>query len=205
MVPTAAAVTASSPISAPVGTTIWPPCARASAIRSSFWSNAPALSTIAVLPRLTTGATICLTSLLGAHSTTMSAASASASSGSIFGFVARSPSQPRCLSAFWAETAASSSPSIPRSSSLTTFPPMAPRPATATLSREFFKSVISPLRLFRRHKSVPRRTTRRAGNNVPEETAASYEHFTCKFGHHSDRRGEPAAPRIFFGHHLPKS
>jgi hypothetical protein len=48
---------------------------------------------------------------------------------------------------FCADTAASANPSIPRSSSLTTAAPMAPRPATATraLGCEFFKSTICRL------------------------------------------------------------
>src|SRR6185312_15047863 len=132
MVPTAAAVMASSPISAPVGTTIWPPWVLASAIRSSFSSNAPTLSTTAVLPRETTGATIERTSLLGAHSMTISAASASASIGSAAGTLPSLSSQPRCLSMFAAETAASSSPSMPASSAFATSVPIAPRPAIAT-------------------------------------------------------------------------
>ena len=76
---------ASSPISAPVGTAIWPPFCMASAIKSSFSSSAPTLSTTAVFPRLTNGATIDLTNFAGAHSITMSATSASASIGSTAG------------------------------------------------------------------------------------------------------------------------
>ena len=44
--PSTAADTASRPNSAPVGITIWPPCWRASSIRSGRGSSAPALSTI---------------------------------------------------------------------------------------------------------------------------------------------------------------
>ena len=88
MVPTAAAVMASSPIKAPVGTTICPPCFRANSIRSSFSRSAPTLSTTAVLPRDTTGETIERTSLLGAHSMMMSAASANASIGIAAGTLA---------------------------------------------------------------------------------------------------------------------
>src|SRR5262249_44471744 len=77
------------------------PCSRANAIRSSFCSSAPALSTIAVLPRVTTGVTISLTSLLGAHSTTISAASARSAIGNIFGGLFRAPSPGGCLCRVW--------------------------------------------------------------------------------------------------------
>src|SRR5581483_9668207 len=143
MGPTAAAVMASSPISAPVGTTIWPPFSFASAIRSSFSSNAPTLSTTAVLPRDITGATMARTSLLGAHSTTMSAASASASIGSAAGRLLNLPSQPRCFSMSAEETAASVSPSIPSSMALASRDPIGPRPAMATRATVLLTRLIS--------------------------------------------------------------
>ncbi len=55
MVPSAAAETASKPISAPVGTMIRPPFARASSMRSGRGSNALALSTMTSLPAFSIG------------------------------------------------------------------------------------------------------------------------------------------------------
>src|SRR5262249_44036620 len=103
----------------------------ASSIRSSFCKSAPALSTMAVLPRDTVGATIARTSALGAHSMTMSAASESCSMGKAVGFLPSLSSHARCLSILAADTAESSSPSMPRSSAFAISVPMAPRPAIA--------------------------------------------------------------------------
>src|SRR5450631_306601 len=132
MVPTAAAVTASRPISAPVGTTIWPPFCLASSTRSSWSSSAPALRTTAVFPLATNGSTTDLTSLPGAHSMTISATAESASIGRTAGVLARPESQLRCFSGFCTDTATRANPSIPRSSASATRFPIGPNPAMAT-------------------------------------------------------------------------
>src|SRR4030081_3766030 len=101
-------------------------------MRSSLSSSAPTLTTTAIFPLATNGATIDLTSLPGAHSTTMSATSTSASIGRTAGGFVKPASQPRCFSGFCADTATRARPAIPWSSACATFLPIAPSPTIAT-------------------------------------------------------------------------
>ena len=73
----AAPRTASSPITAPLGTTICAPVARAASTRSAWSSSAPALMATSTFPARTTGSAISRNTAAGALSTTMSARSAS--------------------------------------------------------------------------------------------------------------------------------
>ena len=131
MVPSAAAVTASSPMSAPVGAMIWPPCSRARSISAILRSSAPMLNTIRVLPARSTGSAITGSRSAGAHSTTTSQCSASASmrvnTHGVFSVMRAAP----CCGSRKA-IAVSRSPSIPASSLCATLLPMAPRPAMPT-------------------------------------------------------------------------
>ena len=79
--PSAAACTASSPSSAPLGTTICAPCFAARSFTSGWASRAPTLITTSVRPFFSAGSAICRNTSAGAHSTTMSACSASSASG----------------------------------------------------------------------------------------------------------------------------
>ena len=72
----AAPRTASSPITAPLGTTICAPVTRATSTRSVWSSSAPTLMETRIFPARTTGSAISRNTAAGAHSTTMSARSA---------------------------------------------------------------------------------------------------------------------------------
>ncbi len=130
--PTAAACTASSAKSAPVGTKIRPPCARASSTRSKLSRSAPQLSEMTVRPCSSAGSANSRNTAAGAHSTTISASSHSRSSGTT-GTLRPNPSIARAAFAWSrADTAASAIPSIPRSRCRATTVLIAPNPAMAT-------------------------------------------------------------------------
>ena len=78
--PSAAARTASSPSSAPVGTTMRAPVSRARATRCIRGSSAPTLLGTKMRPRAIAASAICSKTAAGAASTTISACSASSAS-----------------------------------------------------------------------------------------------------------------------------
>ena len=131
IVPSRAALTASRPSSAPRGTTICPPCARARSISSGASSNAPALSTTRRRSRRSAGSPMARSSFDGAHSTTQSQRSAKASKST------QSTRLDKCSPIHWpaaegsrAVTASSANPgSWPASSARASALPMVPRPA----------------------------------------------------------------------------
>ena len=132
IVPSAAAMTASRPISAPVGTSKVPPAARASSIRSGCESKAPTDSTIACFLAFRNGVTICGSNAPGAHSTTTSAFGSRSAIASTAAFTGRVSTNSRARSRFLAETADSVTPGmLPAASVLASDLPMAPRPAMA--------------------------------------------------------------------------
>jgi hypothetical protein len=132
MRPSAAAVTASSPSSAPLGTMICPPRALASSIRSGRGSSAPAESTITCFPASNIGRQIRSSIGAGVHSIARSACAGNAS-GSTKAHAIRSLASQACTLT-WSRAAAQASvnPGMPAESLRTSTRPMAPRPATAT-------------------------------------------------------------------------
>src|SRR5439155_273734 len=124
MQPSAAAVTASSPKSAPLGTMICPPRAFASSINSGRGNSAPTESTITLFPASSIGRQIPSSMPAGVHSIARSARAGN-SAGPTKGHVIRSAwSQ---ASAFaWSRTAAqaNTNPGMPAESSRTTTRPM---------------------------------------------------------------------------------
>src|SRR6516162_10478972 len=131
MRPSAAAVTASSPSNAPVGTMICPPRALASSINSGRGNSAPAESTITCFPASSIGRQIRSSTEAGAHSTARSASAGNASGSTKGHAICSASSQARALA--WSRAAAQASvrPGTPAESLRASTRPMAPRPATA--------------------------------------------------------------------------
>src|SRR5215472_11060840 len=144
MPPSAAAATASSPNSAPVGTRMRPPCRRAKSTRSKLSSNAPQLRTITVRPCSSAGSASSRSTAAGAHSTTTSANCQSPASG-ITGTFCAKPSIPAFARATSrAAMAASVSPSMPSSRRWATTFPIAPNPPIATRKVTLFVLLVDP-------------------------------------------------------------
>src|SRR5215467_6500709 len=131
MRPSAAAVTASSPSSAPVGTMICPPRALASSINSGRGNSAPAESTITCFPASSIGRQIRSSTEAGAHSTARSVSAGNASGSTKGHAICSASSQARALA--WSRAAAQASvrPGTAAESLRASTRPMAPRPATA--------------------------------------------------------------------------
>src|SRR5262249_4405137 len=132
MRPSAAAVTASSPSNAPVGTMICPPRALASSINSGRGNNAPAESTITCFPASSIGRQIRSSTAAGAHSTARSARAGNASGSTKGHAICSASSQARALA--WSRAAAQASvrPGTPAESLRASTRPVGRRPATAT-------------------------------------------------------------------------
>src|ERR1043166_829380 len=132
MLPSAAAVTASRPSSAPVGTIIWPPRSRARSIKVGCRNSAPQLSTITALPASSMGRQTFSMIAAGAHSIA-SSAWAGISSSATSGQSMRALSSQACaLARSFTATPASVRPGTPSASRRASTRPMAPRPAMAT-------------------------------------------------------------------------
>src|SRR5258705_8761482 len=130
--PSAAAVTASSPSSAPVGTMIWPPCSLARSTSAGRSSKAPQLSTMTALPASSMGRQMRSMMAAGAHSMARSACRGKSSS-STSGQQIPCPSSRACaLARSWAAAQASVRPGMPSWSRRASTRPIVPRPAMAT-------------------------------------------------------------------------
>ena len=112
--PSAAAVTASRPSSAPVGTTIWPPFSFASSTRSQLRQQRAGAEHHHLLAGVTNGSTMPRRIAAGAHSTTRSACASGTASGldQRAGDPLGCRARPRLVGSR-AATAASASPAMP--------------------------------------------------------------------------------------------
>src|SRR6202795_4869183 len=133
IVPSAAARTASSPISPPVGTRIRAPVSFARATRSQLSRSWPTLSGMNSLPRSITDDATARNMAGGRHSTTRSQVSASASAATTGMRPPTCGRLRRALSRSRTETAVRTRPGIPASIRRATSRPTAPSPPNATL------------------------------------------------------------------------